>query len=95
MTSNAAKLVNRARLKGVDVPMRWHPESLSPTGVSKAAGMTPSEEMPEELKHYDAAGRLLGSGFHCDSAEHGADRVGELQFWLALSEVTPDMGPMR
>lgn len=95
MTSNAAKLVNRARLKGVDVPMRWHPESASPTGVSKPAGMSPSEEMPEELKHYDANGVLLGSGYHTDSAEHGADRVGELQFWLALGEVTVEMGPMR
>lgn len=25
----------------------------------------------------------------------GTDRGGELQFWLALEEVTPDMGPMR
>ena len=30
-----------------------------------------------------------------DSSEHGSDRVGELQFWMALVEVTPDMGPMR
>ena len=25
----------------------------------------------------------------------GTDRGGELQFWLALQEVTPEMGPMR
>jgi ectoine hydroxylase-related dioxygenase (phytanoyl-CoA dioxygenase family) len=95
MSSNAAKLVNRARIKGVDVPMRWRQDVTSPTGVTKPAGQTPSEQMPTELQHYDANGVLLGSGFHCDSAEHGSDRVGELQFWLALSEVTPEMGPMR
>jgi hypothetical protein len=33
--------------------------------------------------------------YHQDSAEHGSDRVGELQFWLALAEVTPEMGAMR
>lgn len=33
--------------------------------------------------------------FHQDSAEHGSDRAGELQFWLALDEVTPEMGAMR
>ena len=36
-----------------------------------------------------------GSVYHQDSSEHGSDRVGELQFWLALAEVTPDMGAMR
>lgn len=36
-----------------------------------------------------------GSAYHQDSAEHGSDRVGELQFWLALAEVTPEMGAMR
>lgn len=36
-----------------------------------------------------------GSTYHQDSAEHGSDRVGELQFWLALEEVTHDMGAMR
>lgn len=35
------------------------------------------------------------SAYHQDSAEHGSDRVGELQFWLALDEVTPEMGAMR
>lgn len=95
MSSNAAKLVNRKRLKGVDVPMRWRQDATSPTGVTKPAGQIPSEQMPAELQHRDANGVLLGSGFHCDSAEHGSDRVGELQFWLALSEVTPEMGPMR
>jgi ectoine hydroxylase-related dioxygenase (phytanoyl-CoA dioxygenase family) len=95
MSSNAAKLVNRARLKGVDVPMRWRQDTTPPTGITKPAGQTPSEEMPSELQHHDKNGVLLGSGFHCDSAEHGSDRAGELQFWLALAEVTPAMGPMR
>ena len=36
-----------------------------------------------------------GSVYHQDSSEHGSDRVGELQFWLALAEVTPAMGAMR
>ena len=93
MSSNAAKLVNRKRLKGVDVPMRWRQDAISATGVSKPAGQAPSEEMPEELQHFDTNGVLLGSGFHCDSAEHGSDRAGELQFWLALAEVLPEMGP--
>jgi ectoine hydroxylase-related dioxygenase (phytanoyl-CoA dioxygenase family) len=76
--------------------MRWRQDTTtSGTGVTKPAGQTPSEEMPPELQHYDADGVLLGSGFHCDSAEHGSDRAGELQFWLALAEVTPEMGPMR
>ena len=34
-----------------------------------------------------------GAGYHQDAPEHGSDRVGELQFWLALVEITPDMGP--
>lgn len=33
--------------------------------------------------------------YHQDSAEHGSDRIGELQFWLALVHVTPEMGAMR
>lgn len=36
-----------------------------------------------------------GTLYHQDSAEHGSDRAGELQFWLALDEVTPEMGAMR
>jgi ectoine hydroxylase-related dioxygenase (phytanoyl-CoA dioxygenase family) len=36
-----------------------------------------------------------GSTYHQDSSEHGSDRVGELQFWLALAEVTAEMGAMR
>ena len=37
----------------------------------------------------------MGSPYHQDASEHGSDRVGELQFWLALDEVTADMGAMR
>jgi hypothetical protein len=36
-----------------------------------------------------------GTRYHQDSCEHGSDRVGEMQFWLALDEVTPSMGAMR
>lgn len=36
-----------------------------------------------------------GTPYHQDSTEHGSDRAGELQFWLALAEVTPEMGAMR
>ena len=57
---------------------KWQ-DAISPTGVSKPAGQSPSEEQPDELRHYDTNGVLLGSGFHCDSAEHGSDRAGELQ----------------
>lgn len=36
-----------------------------------------------------------GATYHQDSSEHGSDRVGELQFWLALAEVLPEMSAMR
>ncbi len=36
-----------------------------------------------------------GTTYHQDASEHGSDRVGELQFWLALAEVTPEMSAMR
>jgi len=36
-----------------------------------------------------------GIAYHQDSTEHGTDRAGEMQFWLALAEATPDMGTMR
>lgn len=41
------------------------------------------------------AGGSHGTPYHQDSVEHGSDRAGELQFWLALDEVTPEMGAMR
>ncbi len=72
MSQNAMRLVNKKRLKGVDVALRYRIDMhiLKPPG---AAGAT----------------------YHQDSSEHGSDRVGELQFWLALEEVTPEMGAMR
>ena len=82
MSSNAAKLANKRRLKGVDVPMRWRQDHTS--GITKPRGDAPSTEP-----------HGLGSRYHQDSSEHGSDRVGELQFWLALNEVTAEMGPMR
>ena len=36
-----------------------------------------------------------GATPHQDACEHGSDRVGELQFWLALAAVSPEMGAMR
>jgi ectoine hydroxylase-related dioxygenase (phytanoyl-CoA dioxygenase family) len=36
-----------------------------------------------------------GTPYHQDSAEHGSDRIGEMQFWLALVDITPEMGSMR
>lgn len=32
---------------------------------------------------------------HQDAPELGSDQVGEVQFWIALDEVTPEMGAMR
>ena len=72
MSRNAMRLVNRKRLKGVDVPLRYRTDVL----LEKAPGAS-------------------GTTYHQDSSEHGSDRVGELQFWLALAEVTPEMGAMR
>ena len=71
MSQNAMRLVNRKRLKGVDVPLRYRIDLL--------------QKLPG----------AAGSTYHQDSSEHGSDRVGELQFWLALAEVTPEMGAMR
>jgi hypothetical protein len=84
MASNAAKLVNRRRLKGVDVPMRYRMDFL----IKKAAGQAGGDPTLGYHPEY-------GTCYHQDSSEHGSDRVGELQFWMALAEVTPAMGPMR
>ena len=72
MSQNAMRLVNRKRLKGVDVPLRYRIDFL----LQKLPG-------------------AAGQTYHQDSSEHGSDRVGELQFWLALAEVTPERGAMR
>ena len=60
MTNNATRLVDRKRLKGVDIPLRHRVDILNtrPPGGK-------------------------GATYHQDSSEHGSDRVGELQFWLA------------
>jgi hypothetical protein len=72
MTRNAARLIDRKRLSGAEVPLRYRMDHF----VCKQPG---------------------GHGvcYHQDSCEHGSDRVGDIQFWLALAEITPDMGPMR
>jgi ectoine hydroxylase-related dioxygenase (phytanoyl-CoA dioxygenase family) len=36
-----------------------------------------------------------GSTYHQDSGVEGADRIGRINFWVALEEVTPEMGAMR
>ncbi len=72
MAQNATRLVNRKRLKGVDIPLRYRIDLLL-------------------LKPPGAA----GATYHQDSSEHGSDRVGELQFWMALAEVNAEMGAMR
>ncbi len=72
MAKNATRLVDRKRLKGVDVPLRYRTDIV----ILKSPG-------------------AVGSSYHQDSSEHGSDRVGEVQFWLALAEVTPEMGAMR
>ncbi len=72
MAKNATRLVNRKRLKGVDIPLRYRIDLLL-------------------LKPPGAA----GATYHQDASEHGSDRVGELQFWLALAEVTAEMSAMR
>ena len=72
MARNATRLVNRKRLKGVDVPLRYRTDILQQRNPGCA-----------------------GAPYHQDSSEHGSDRVGELQFWMALAEVTPEMSAMR
>lgn len=72
MAKNATRLVNRKRLKGVDIPLRYRIDML----LEKLPGAS-------------------GATYHQDASEHGSDRVGELQFWLALDEVTEDMSAMR
>jgi hypothetical protein len=36
-----------------------------------------------------------GTSYHQDSTEHGTDRCGDQQFWIALDACTPEMGTMR
>jgi hypothetical protein len=49
----------------------------------------------DSVYHREPGAFSFGAPYHQDSAEHGSDRAGELQFWLALQEVTPQMGAMR
>ena len=111
MAENATRLVNRKRLKGVDVPMRYRMDFM----IKKAANQP---DMKNNNPNRPTAGYHpeYGTGYHQvsprpvirtepipdsktlaapaqDSSEHGSDRAGELQFWMALKEVTPDMGP--
>lgn len=72
MGRSAQRLINRARLTGVDVPVRFKWDVL--IGKFRDQGAT---------------------SYHQDSPHHGCDRTGELMFWIALAEVTPEMGAMR
>lgn len=72
MARNAQRLMDRGRLSGRDVEVRYRNDALA----SKGPGAT-------------------RTAFHQDMCEHGSDRVGEMQFWVALEEVTPEMGAMR
>jgi hypothetical protein len=72
MGRNAQRLMDRKRLSGVDVGVRYRVDHF----VCKAAGSP-------------------GASYHQDTTEHGTDRAGEVQFWLALAEATPEMGTMR
>ena len=72
MSKNAMRLINRKRLKGVDLPLRYRTDVFR----EKPPGAAVTQ-------------------YHQDSAQHGSDRVGELQFWLAMVEVTPEMSAMR
>jgi hypothetical protein len=42
-----------------------------------------------------APGAGKGAAYHQDAPEHGSDRVGETRFWVAVDDITADMGPMR
>ncbi len=72
MGRNAQKLIDRQRLGGADVAVRYRVDHF----VCK---------LPQ-------AG---GTPYHQDTTEHGTDRGGEVQFWIALADCTPDMGTMR
>jgi hypothetical protein len=72
MLRNAQKLIDRARLAGVDAAIRYRTDHF----VSREPN----------------AG---GTSYHQDSTEHGTDRCGDQQFWVALAECTPEMGTMR
>jgi hypothetical protein len=57
-----------------------------------------AEDIPMRFREDGLVCKAPGEGpipFHQDSVEHGSDRVGEMQWWLALDAVTPDMGAMR
>jgi ectoine hydroxylase-related dioxygenase (phytanoyl-CoA dioxygenase family) len=72
MCRNGQRLINRQRLSGTDVPLRYGDDCL----IAKPSG-------------------ARAVSYHQDSCEHGGDRAGEVRFWLALDEVTPEMGAMR
>jgi hypothetical protein len=72
MERNTQRFCNQTRLRGVQVPLRFHHE--------RAMSKEPAAP---------------GTPYHQDATEEGADRIGQVDYWLALDEVSPEMGAMR
>ena len=81
MRRNAERLINRSRLTDRHIPARLWRDTL--IRKDPRAGLA------------DPSERTGGTPFHQDSPEHGSDRHGEVNFWIALDEVTPEMGSMH
>ena len=82
MGKNARRLINRQRLTDRSIPIRYRYDGL----LCKEPGGGPSADDG----HADGS-----TPYHQDIPDHGPDRVGELNIWLALAPVTPEMGSMR
>ena len=83
MGKNARRLINRQRLTDRSIPIRYRYDGLlckEPEGGTSAG----------DDGYGDGS-----TPYHQDIPDHGPDRVGELNIWLALSHVTPEMGSMR
>jgi hypothetical protein len=55
-------------------------------------------QVPLRFHHERAMSKepgALGTPYHQDATEEGSDRIGQVNLWLALDEVTPEMGAMR
>jgi hypothetical protein len=74
MGRNAQRLMDRRRLSGVDVGVRYRADGILCKYPDGDRGRVP---------------------YHQDSTEHGVDRAGEMQVWLALADCSCDMGTMR
>lgn len=66
--------------------------------LMRRASRLAGRELPVRVYNDAVMCKPAGSGttrFHQDSTETGADRIGKLNLWVALDEVTPEMGSMR